>query len=135
MRVSNAAAAAQNWQIGDQMTIPLPQLGETYYPIIDALDEGPGNSRAALAKSVSTDGHTRRIVVTVGPTSTFAFIDTPHGVYELVAEQEFGWLLPATSMMSGFDFSQPDYILPDDTRRRRLAPATGETGYPDAVRR
>ena len=53
-------------------------------------------------------------MVTVGPASLFAYIDTPVGSYELLGGKDFGWLLPTSSMMAGWDFSQPDYILPDE---------------------
>ena len=114
MMVAGASAAAQGWQVGDRLVIPLPQTGETYRPVIDEIDDGPGNSRAALGKMLDDNGHPRRIVVTVGPASMFAYIDTPEGAYELVAGKEYGWLLPTSSMMAGFDFSEPDYILPED---------------------
>lgn len=119
VRVTGASAAAQGWQVGDRLTIPLPQTGETYRPIIDAIDDGPGYSRAALAKVLDDDGYSRRVVVTVGPESMFAYIDTSAGPYELVAGSDYGWLLPTTSMMAGFDFSQPDYILPQDDSLQR----------------
>ena len=119
VRVTGAAAAAQDWQVGDRLTIPLPQFGEIYRPVIHEVDDGPGYSRAALGKVLHDDGYYRRILVTVGPTSTFAFIDTPEGSYELVADSDYGWLLPTASMMAGFDLSQPDYVLPEDGPRYR----------------
>ena len=127
VRVAGASAAAQAWQVGDKLTIPLPQIGETYRPVIDEIDDGPGFSRAALAKVLDADGYPRRVVVTVGPTSMFAYIDTPAGAFEMVAGSEYGWLLPTASMMAGFDFSEPDYILPEDVARDVLVPS----GEPD----
>ena len=114
VRVTGASTAARGWQVGDRLTIPLPQTGETYRPVIDEIDDGPGYSRAALGKVLHDDGYARRIVVTVGPKNMFAYIDTPEGPYELVADSDYGWLLPTASMMAGFDFSEPDYILPED---------------------
>ena len=102
--------------MGDTLTIPLPQLGATYRPRIEEIDEGPGYSRAAVGKIAGSDGTARRFVVTVGPTSVFALIDTPQGPYELVAGEDLGWLLPTASMMAGVDFSKPDYILPEQPR-------------------
>ena len=125
--VAGALSAAHAWQVGDRLTIPVPQTGETYRPVIDQIDDGPGHSRAALGKVLDAHGHPRRIVVTVGPTSLFAFIDTPDGAYELVADSEYGWLLPTSSMMAGLDFSVPDYILPEDGARKVLVPS----GRPD----
>ena len=94
-----SAIASNHWQVGDRLTLPLPQLGETYRPVIEEIDEGFG-SRALLGKIIGEDGTRRRYVVTVGPASVFAFIDTPQGPYELVADRQQGWLLPTSSMMA-----------------------------------
>ena len=126
--MAGAAAAAQAWQVGDRLTIPLPQTGDIWQPVIDEIDDGPGYSRAALGKVVDAEGHARRIVVTVGPTSMFAWIDTPDGSYELFAGSEFGWLLPSASIMAGFDFSEPDYILPEEPVRQVPAPSDRPNG-------
>ena len=126
MRVTGASAAAQAWQVGDRLTIPLPQTGEIYRPIIDEIDDGPGYSRAALAKVLDDDGQSRRNVVTVGPESMFAYIDTSAGPYELVAGSEFGWLLPTASMTAGFDYSTPDYILSEAESQGVVAPQGGD---------
>ena len=113
MRTSAAMAAAGGWRVGDRLTLPVPQLGAVYRPLIEEIDDGPGPSRSALGMIRSDDGRQRRVVVTVGPVHVFAYIDTPRGPYELSGGQELGWLLPTASMMAGFDFSEPDYILPD----------------------
>ena len=113
VRVGGASAVAQAWQVGDRLAIPLPQTGETLRPVIDGIDNGPGYARSALGTAVDADGVSRRVVVTVGPESVFAYIDTPNGSYELFADSDHGWLLPTASMMAGYDFSEPDYVLPE----------------------
>ena len=113
VRVTEAANAAGGWRVGDEIALPLPQLGVVYRPLIEELDVGPGPSISALGKVEGDDGHRRRWVVTVGPAHAFAYIDTPRGPYELMGDIEHGWLLPSASMMAGFDFSEPDYILPE----------------------
>ena len=113
VRVSVAMAAADGWRVGDRLTLPLPQLGTVYRPMIEAIEIGPGPSRAALGKVTGGDGQRRRFVVTVGPAHVFAYIDTARGSYELVAGDELGWLLPSSSMRAGFDYSKPDYFLPE----------------------
>ena len=112
VRVTGAANAAGAWRVGDRVTLPLPQLDVVYEPRIEQLDTGPGPSISALGKVLGDDGTRRRFVVTVGPVHVFAYVDTPRGPYELSGNREFGWLLPSSSMMAGFDFSEPDYILP-----------------------
>lgn len=110
--VSGAVDAAPTWRVGDRLAIPLPQLGERHEPTIDRIDEGLGHSRSVRGTVLGTDGKRRRFVVTVGPTRVFAYVDTPHGSYELVADTRLGWLLPSSSMMANLDPSVPDYVLP-----------------------
>ena len=111
--VSPAAAAAPNWRVGDAVAIVVPQLGERYETTIERIDEGPGGSRAARGLMLGEDGHSRRFVVTVGPMHVFAYVDTPQGPYELAGDNRLGWLLPTSSMLAGWDFSEPDYLLPE----------------------
>ena len=111
--VSGAMAAAPNWRVGDAVAIVVPQLGERYETTIERIDEGPGGSRAARGLMLGEDGHSRRFVVTVGPMHVFAYVDTPQGPYELAGDNRLGWLLPTSSMLAGWDFSEPDYLLPE----------------------
>ena len=114
VRVAETLASAGSWRVGDALAIPLPQLDATYRAPIEEVVNGPDESRAFTGKIVGEDGRLRRYVVTVGPSSVFAFIDTPEGSYELVGGAEFGWLVPTTSMIAGVDFSQRDYFLPGE---------------------
>ena len=111
--VSPATAAAPNWRVGDAVAIVVPQLGERYETTIERIDEGPGGSRAARGLMLGEDGHSWRFVVTVGPMHVFAYVDTPRGSYELAGDNRLGWLLPTSSMLAGWDFSEPDYLLPE----------------------
>ena len=95
VRISEMAAAG-SWRIGDRLALPVPQVGETYRPVIEAIDDGPG-ARAFLGRTDGPEGR-RRCVLTVGPTSLFAYIDTPIGPYELLADHAYGWLLPSSSL-------------------------------------
>ena len=113
VRTSTAMATAAGWRVGDRLALPVPQLGAVYRPLIEEIDDGPGPSRSALGMVRGDDGRNRRFVVTVGPAHVFAYIDTPRGPYELTGGERLGWLLPTSSMMAGFDFSEPDYILPE----------------------
>ena len=111
--VSDAAATAIGWQVGDRVSMLLPQLGASYEGGIERIDEGLGYSRSARGWATGADGRERRFVVTVGPTRVFAYIDTVEGPYELVADTRLGWLLPSSSMLAGIDFNEPDYIIPE----------------------
>ena len=110
--VSGAVAAAPTWRVGAPLAIDLPQFGERYEATIDRIDEDPaGYSRSVRGLIDGDDGHDRRFVVTVGPTRVFAYIDTRQGPYELVGDNRLGWLLPTSSMLAGWDYSKPDYIV------------------------
>ena len=113
VQTSAALEAAGGWRVGDRLTLPVPQLGAVYRPLIDEIDDGPGGARSVLGMVRGDDGRDRRYVVTVGPAHVFAYVDTPNGPYELSGGRELGWLLPTSSMMAGFDHSEPDYILPE----------------------
>ena len=113
VRVSMAINLAGGWRVGDRLTVPLPQLGVVYRPLIEQIDDGPGPSRSVLGKVRGEDGRRHLFVVTTGPMHVFAYIDSPRGSYELVGGNEFGWLVPTSSMKTGFNYSEPDYILPD----------------------
>ena len=117
MDVSEAVAAAPTWEVGDTMAVDLPQLGERYETEIVLIEQDPaGYSRAVHGLIVGDDGRTRRLVVTVGPSRVFAYVDTPLGPYELVGDTRLGWLLPTSSMLAGWDYQKPDYIVPEDAR-------------------
>ena len=113
--VSEAVAAARTWRVGDRVGVEIPQLGERYEGPIDRIEVGPGYASAARGLATDADGRNRRFVVTVGPGRVFAYVDTPAGPYELVGNERLAWLLPSSSMMAGFDLSEPDYILPEVT--------------------
>lgn len=115
--VTEAAAAARSWRVGDRVRLEIPQVGERYEAPIEQIDHGPGYASAARGLATDADGRKRRFVVTVGPGRVFAYVDTPAGPYELVGNDRLAWLVPSSSMMAGFDFSKPDYILPEAPRR------------------
>ena len=81
------------------------------------LADSPGTavyvSATARGMAVAADGIPRRFVVTVGPTRVLAYIDTAEGSYELVADTRLGWLVPTSSMLAGFDYRKPDYVVPE----------------------
>ena len=107
-------AAAPTWQVGDPLTIDLPPLGKRFESTIERIDQDPARySRSIRALVVDDNGHDRRLVMTVGPTRVYAYVDTAVGPFELVGDTRLGWLLPSSSMMASWDFSKPDYILPE----------------------
>ena len=123
--VEIAGIASLDWRVGDRLTLPVPQLDETFRAVIEEIDDGFG-ARALLGVVSGEDGHMRRVVVTVGPESLFAFINTPQGSYELLADRRYGWLLPSSNMMAGGDFSKSDIVLPE--HEESVVRSAGDSG-------
>ncbi len=119
VRLSADLAAAGSLEVGDRITLALPQLGKSRAASIDAVDDG-GGARSLLGRAAWSEGRAQRWVVTVAPTSLFAWIDTPQGPHELSVRhgERLGWLLPSASRMAGFDFSKPDTFAVDEHGRR-----------------
>lgn len=117
------------WAVGDRVSITIPQLGETYQPLIERVRPGPGNIRAYIGTLVERAGYRHSFVVTVGSRNTFANLSTPLGLYELVGNDKLGWLMPIANMDQHVDYSKSD-ILPESVlrqwqrpdERRRLRP-------------
>lgn len=97
--------------VGDRLDMGLPQLGETYRPVVERVQNGPGATRSITGMATDSDGGKHRFIYTVGPRSTFATIGTRHGIFELVANAELGWLMPAANMYRNVDYSKPDYYV------------------------
>ena len=103
-------------QVGDRLALPVPQLGTTLWSVIDEIDEDVG-ARALVGTIPGNGGYRHRSVVTIGPTSLFAYFDTPNGTYEFaidLALHRHGWLVPTSSMLAGWDFGEPDYFIDRD---------------------
>lgn len=120
--VSSAVAYADFWRVGDRLKIPLPQIGESYEARIERIVQGPGVSRSVRGFARDADDRERLFVVTIGPTRVLAYVDTKRGPYELVADTRLGWLAPTSSLLAGFDFSKPDYLIPDRREPDRVRP-------------
>ena len=97
---------------GDRPAVPVPQLGETYHPLVERVKVGPGSTHSVAGHASGIDGSRHLFVYTVGPRSTFARIGTPHGTFELVANGELGWLMPTANMDRHVDYDKPHtYIV------------------------
>ena len=121
VRLSADLAAAASLGVGDRITLAVPQLGKARSVAVEAVDDGPG-ARSLLGSIEWDDGRPQRWVVTVAPTSLFAWIDTPAGPHELAVRHgaREGWLVPTASKMAGFDFTKPDTFVIDENGRRSV---------------
>ncbi len=101
---------------GDRLTLSVPQLGEVRSSAVEEVSHGAG-ARSLLGRAAWGDGRPRRWVVTVGPDSLFAWIDTPAGPHELAIRGRYGWLLPSVNKKAGVDFSKADHFIKDGDGR------------------
>ena len=126
VRLSSDLVAAGGLGVGDRITLAVPQLGKSRAAAVEAVKDGPG-ARSLLGWTEWDRGRPQRWVVTVAPTSLFAWIDTPEGPHELSVRHgaREGWLVPTASRMAGFDYSSPDTFVIDEVGRHTAPRAHG----------
>lgn len=122
VRVTDVANLSGAWRVGDRIIVPIPQINETYTPVIERIESGPGDIRSYVGTLTVAAGRAHRFTITTGPKNLFANLSTPLGDYELVATGELGWLMPTIHMDQHVDYSQPDYIIPEGPGYLRLEP-------------
>lgn len=102
------------WDVGEMISIVVPQIGETYESVIDRVETGLGVNRSYIGRLID-DGHPYSFVITVGERNAFAHLGTHEGSYELVGNTEFAWLMPTANMNQHVDYSKPDYFIPGES--------------------
>ena len=109
VRVAPSAAPRT---VGDSIEVEIPQLNTAFQLVVERVQEGPGSTRSVSGHAEDGSGGRHSFVLTTGPRTTFARIGTPEGAYELAANRELGWLMPAANMDRHVDYSKPDtYIV------------------------
>lgn len=97
--------------VGDRVEVEIPQLDAAFQLVVERVQEGPGITRSVSGHAEDGSGTRHRFVLTTGPRSTFARIGTPAGAFELAANRELGWLMPAANMDRHVDHSKPDTFI------------------------
>ena len=97
------------WAVGDRIAIAIPQLRATYAPEVLRVARGPGSIRTYAGTLLTAGARDYSFVLTVSPRNTFAHLSTPQGIYELVGDDRFGWLMPQANMDTHVDHAVPDY--------------------------
>ena len=106
------AALAAPRAIGDRIEVEIPQLDAAFQLVVERVQEGPGSTRSVSGHAEDGSGGRHGFVLTTGPRSMFARIGTPEGAFELAANRDLGWLMPAANMDRHVDYSKPDtYIV------------------------
>ena len=106
------AALAAPRAVGDRVEVEIPQLDAAFQLVVERVQEGPGSTRSVSGQAEDGSGGRHGFVLTTGPRSMFARIGTPEGAFELAANRDLGWLMPAANMDRHVDYSKPDtYIV------------------------
>ena len=102
---------------GQQIALEVPQLGRTFDGVVERQESDPYGNISYIGLLKEANGHDYRFVITAGGRNTFAQIGTSRGTFELVASDELGWLMPTAGMDQHVDYSRPDYIIREESRR------------------
>ena len=106
------ASLASPRAVGDRVEVEIPQLDAAFQLVVERVQEGPGSTRSVSGHAEDGSGGRHGFVLTTGPRSMFARIGTPEGAFELAANRDLGWLMPAANMDRHVDYSKPDtYIV------------------------
>ena len=105
------AALAAPRAVGDRVEVEIPQLDAAIQLVVERVQEGPGSTRSVSGHAEDGSGGRHGFVLTTGPRSMFARIGTPEGAFELAANRDLGWLMPAANMDRHVDYSKPDTYL------------------------
>lgn len=110
--------------VGDRVGVEIPQLGAAFQLVVERVVEGPGSTRSVSGRAEDGSGGRHGFVLTTGPRSMFARIGTPEGAFELAANRDLGWLMPAANMDRHVDYSKPDTYIVRPGGPDRPGPAT-----------
>ena len=87
---------AQDWRVGDEFSIVIPQTGYVLETQIEeVLELAPG---VTTIKSYPDETMANHVLLTMSRKNTFMSLFTPEGEYELVGGQEYGWLVPSRTL-------------------------------------
>ena len=102
------------WDVGEKISIEVPQIGKIYESVIDRVETGLGVNRSYIGRLIDND-RPYSFVITVGERNAFANLGTPQGSYELFGNTEYAWLMPMANMDQHVDYSKPDYFIPEES--------------------
>ena len=87
---------AQDWRVGDEFSVVIPQTGYVLETRIEeVLELAPG---VTTIKSYPDETMANHVLLTMSRKNTFMSLFTPEGEYELVGGQEYGWLVPSRTL-------------------------------------
>lgn len=109
---------------GDAITVFIPQESLEYVGMIEEVERNPSGSQSLVGKFIAGP-ETYRFVFTTGKGYTFGTLHTPEGRYQYQALNGEGRLVSGIEINAKRDFSQPDYIIPEQVvRKKRIGAET-----------
>ena len=97
------------WREGDTVVVSVPQTGELLRPVIERVETLIGTSHTFTART--DDDPPVSVVITVAPQSTFAWISTSSGAFELTGNERFAWIGRAGGLREHFAEGRPDVMV------------------------
>ena len=101
------------WEVGRRIAVPVPQTDRVFSAVVERIERGLGSNRSYVG-SFAEFPSPYSFVITVGERHTFATLGTPDGVYELVGNGEFAWLMSLDDLPHLSDYSQSDYLTAEE---------------------
>lgn len=98
----------RQWLLGTPVEIYIPQTDVTYTGFVERIEpDGFGNT-TVYAGPAPEDSVFQKLILTYGQKNTLAYVSTKEGSFEMTASNEFGLLVPSSSLRIAKDPTMPD---------------------------
>ena len=94
--------------LGDNIMLSVPQIDSDLLLTVTQVKNQRRGIKVITATAIEDSAD---LLLTLGPSSTFANVGTMKGTYELVGTASFGWLMPSKNMDPNVDYTKPDYVI------------------------
>lgn len=98
-------------QVGDEVSIFVPQEKSSYPTTIVRVETGLGN--VSFTGRLNDYTFSLSFLITLSESHTFANFSTPFASYELVGNASYAWLMNTAHIDQHVDYSKPDVIIDD----------------------
>lgn len=98
-------------QVGDEISILVPQERSSYPTTIIRVETGLGNT--SYTGRLNDYEFPLSFLITLSDSHTFANFSTPFASYELVGNASYAWLMNTANIDQRVDYSKPDVIIDD----------------------
>ena len=109
-------AVLQKLTMGDEVSISIPQLGQSYSMDIEQIRRYTNGDRTVKGHLQNTD-LPYSVIITTGTQSSYATINTPDGAYVMEANGDDGWIMSVANLDYLVDTNLDDFQIPDINRQ------------------